>query len=258
MGDHTLRMSVILITKNEAAMIGRALQSVAWADEIIVVDSGSTDNTVEICRQAGAKVLVTADWPGFGPQKNRALALATGDWVLSLDADEWVTTEAQREIRHALAHAGSTQGFRLPRRSSYCGHFMRHGGWWPDHVLRLFRREQGRFSDDLVHERLMVDGPIGTLQAPLLHETYRDLDEVLDKVNAYSAAGARMAFAAGRRTSLGGAVARGAWAFFRTYILRLGLLDGPAGFMLAVSNAETVYYKYRKLALLCRAGGPKP
>ncbi len=250
-----MKISAILITRNEAAMIGRALKSVAWADEIIVVDSGSTDNTVELCRQAGAKVLVTADWPGFGPQKNRALALASGEWIFSLDADEWVTLDAQREIREAIVHANGKQAFRMPRRSSYCGHFMRHGGWWPDYVVRLFRRERGRFSEDLVHERLILDGPVGTLKAPLLHETYRDLDEVLAKINRYSTAGAQMAFAKGRRSSLAGAVAHGSWAFMRTYVLRLGLLDGAAGFMLAVSNAETVYYKYRKLALLARTAG---
>ena len=154
-------LSVILIAKDEEACIARALRSVDWADEIVVVDSGSTDRTVDIAREHGAKVTVTADWPGFGPQKNRALDLATGDWVLSLDADEWLTAESAEEIRRVVAAAeASAAAYRMPRRSSFCGRFMRHSGWWPDYVVRLFRRGRARFSDDSVHERVIVDGPL--------------------------------------------------------------------------------------------------
>ena len=243
-------LSVIVIAKNEAAVIRRCLESVAWADEIIVLDSGSTDATVEICRACGARVEATADWPGFGAQKNRALALATGEWVLSIDADELVTEGLRAEIQAAMATPGADGAFRMPRRSSYCGRFMRHSGWWPDYVTRLFRRGQARFSDNLVHESVIADGPVGTLRAPLMHESCRDLEEVLAKVNAYSSAGAAMASQQGRRASLRGAVLRGLWSFFRAYFLRAGFLDGREGFMLAVSNAEATYYRYAKLTLL--------
>ncbi len=233
-------------------MIGRCLASVAWADEIIVLDSGSTDRTVTICREQGARVIVT-DWPGFGPQKNRALDQAKGQWVLSLDADEYLSREAQAEIQAALAAGPEVDAFRMPRRSSYCGRFMRHGGWYPDYVTRLFRRGPVRFSDDMVHERLLVSGSVGTLCIPLHHETYRDLEEVLRKVDSYSSAGAAMAVRAGERAGMGKALAHGLWSFVRTYFLRRGLLDGPEGLMLAISNAETTYYKYLKLRELSKA-----
>ena len=245
-----MTLSVTIITRNEQAAIRRCLESVAWADEIVLLDSGSGDDTARIARECGAKVHVAPDWPGFGPQKNRALDLATGDWVLSLDADEWVTPELRIEIERAMAAPDHLPAYRMPRLSSYCGRFMRHSGWWPDHVTRLFKRGAARFSDDLVHERLVVDGVIGTLRAPLWNEAIVDLDDALGKMNAYSTAGAMMLMERGKKASLAGAVWHGAWTFFRTYFLRAGFLDGREGFMLAVSNAEGAYYRYLKLFLL--------
>ena len=244
-----MKLSVVIISRNEAAVIARCLESVAWADETVVLD-GSTDGTAEIARKYRARVEVSGDWPGFGPQKNRALALAGGDWILSLDADEWVTPGLRAEIERALAAPGANVAFRMPRLSSYCGRFMRHAGWWPDHVTRLFKRGQARFSEDRVHERLLVDGAIGTLKAPLMHEAIRNVEEALEKMNAYSSAGALAQLERGRRSSVAGAVWHGAWTFFRTYVLRAGFLDGREGFMLAVSNAEGAYYRYLKLMLL--------
>jgi glycosyltransferase involved in cell wall biosynthesis len=245
-------ISAIIITKNEAGSIRRCLESVAWVDEIVVLDSGSDDQTVAICRQFGAKVETTADWPGFGTQKNRALERATGEWVLSLDADESVSRELQAEIRATIAKPGGKQAFKLPRSSLYCSRYMRHSGWWPDYVVRLFKRGSGRFSDDLVHERFIADGSVGTLVNPLMHETYADLEEVLRKVNDYSSAGAAMMQAKGIRSSLLKAILHGFWTFVRTYVIRAGFLDGREGFMLAVSNAEGTYYRYLKLMLLAQ------
>jgi hypothetical protein len=181
-----MSLSVIVITKNEEAAIARTLDSVAWADEIVVVDSGSADRTVEIAQARGAKVVVTPDWPGFGPQKNRALDLATCGWVLSLDADEWLTAASVNEIKAAIGAGAGPAAYRLPRRSSFCGRFMHHSGWWPDHVVRLFRRGSARFSDDSVHEHVIVDGAPGTLREPIMHETFVDLDDLLGKMNHYS------------------------------------------------------------------------
>jgi len=243
-------LSVIIITKNEEAMIRRCLQSVTWADEIIVADSDSSDATARICRELNAKVHSFNDWPGFGAQKNRALDLASCDWVLSLDADETVTAELRAEIESVMANPGGHAAFRLPRSSSYCGRQMRHSGWWPDHVTRLFQRGSARFSDDLVHERLVVEGRVGTLMQPLLHEAFTGLEEVLEKMNRYSTASAAMLYRQGKTGSLASAVLHGLWAFIRTYILRAGFLDGREGFMLAVSNAEGTYYRYVKLMLL--------
>ncbi len=244
-----MRLSVIIITKNEAASIARCLESVSWADEVVVLDSGSSDDTVAIARRYTQHVIET-DWPGFGPQKNRALQRATGDWVLSLDADEWITPELSEEIRRVIAAPGDRVGFRIPRRSSFCGREMRHSGWWPDYVIRLFRRNSARFSDDIVHERVIVDGKVGTLVNPLRHETFEDLEDLVEKMNSYSTLSARKMHASGKRAGLTVAVLKSLWAFFRTYVLRRGFLDGHEGFMLAVSTAEGTYYRYAKCLLL--------
>ena len=242
-------LSIVIITKNEAHAIEDCLQSAAWAEEIIVVDSGSTDETVSICQKMGANVTTTYDWPGFGKQKNRALALATQPWVLSIDADERITPELKNEIKHVIA-MNKDASYRVPRSSSYCGQFIEHSGWTPDYTTRLFKMGHGKFSDDLVHERLLTEHPTETLKNPLQHISYIDLEEVLDKVNRYSTAGAAMSSAKGKSSTLGKAIRHGIWAFLRTYFFRLGFLDGKMGFVLAISNAETTYYRYLKLALL--------
>lgn len=238
-------LSVIVITKNEAEHIGRCLASINWADEIIVLDSGSQDDTVAICRQYTDKVYET-DWPGFGVQKQRALDKAQGDWVLSIDADEVVTPELRVEIETALKQQ-QYNAYEIPRLSSYCGRQMRHGGWWPDHVLRLFRRDCGQFTDAVVHERIVVRGEIGKLSLPLLHDAFVNLDEVLHKVNGYSSLGAEMLYQKGVRSSLSKALLKGLWTFIRTYWLKAAVLDGRQGLMLSISNAEGAYYKYLKL-----------
>ncbi len=245
-----MTLSVILITKNEAERLPRCLESVrGLADEIVVLDSGSTDATLEIARRYTDKVYVSPDWPGFGPQKNCVLDYATGDWVLSLDADEWLTPGLVAEVRHTL-QAPIAEVYEIPRLSSFCGRPMRHSGWWPDHVARLFQRGAARFSDDLVHERLVFSGAPGRLDAPLNHETYRNLDEMLAKLNRYSTDGAENHLRRGKHGGLGRAIGRGLWAFMRTYVIRAGFLDGREGFLLAVANAETTYYRYLKLMYL--------
>jgi glycosyltransferase involved in cell wall biosynthesis len=243
-----IRLSAILIVRNAAEVVRDCLESVRFADEIVVLDSGSTDDTVAICRQYTERVEVT-DWPGFGPQKNRALDRARGTWVLSIDADERVPPALRAEIEAAMARDDGPDAYRMPRRSWYCGRWIRHSGWTPDYVVRLVRRGTARFTDSLVHESLAVRGPVGTLRTPLLHLTFRSAEEVLAKVNSYSTAGAEMLHARGRRAGLGTAIGRGFWAFVRTYFLRLGFLDGRQGFMLAFSNAEGTYYRYVKLML---------
>ena len=242
-------LAVTVITKNESKHIRTCLESVKWANEIIVLDSGSTDDTVTICREYTDKVFAT-DWPGFGMQKNRAIQRAACDWILSIDADESVTEELRREIEEAIEQPGKNVAYQIPRRSSYCGRFMNHGGWWPDYVVRLFRRGYAGFSEDLVHERLLVQGAMGRLINPLIHDAFSNLEEVLETTNAYSSAGARLLEQRRRTASLTGAVLHGVWSFFHTYIVRAGFLDGKEGFMLAVSNGEGTYYKYLKLMLL--------
>jgi len=246
------RLSVIVITRNEAARLGTCLASVAFADEIVVVDSGSTDDTVAVARHFGARVVETADWPGFGPQKQRALAAARGDWVLTLDADEWLDERLAQAVQAVVAQPigdGTPAAFVSARLSAFCRQWMRHGGWFPDPGIRLVQRRRARFSDDLVHERLIVDGPRGRLPGLLLHDSIPTLADAIDKMNRYSSGRARDLAARGRRGRLGRAVGHGLWAFVRTYVLRRGFLDGRLGFVLAVHNAETTYYRYLKLWL---------
>jgi len=244
-------LSVIVITRNEAGRLRACLDSVAFAGEAVVVDSGSTDGTREIAHSMGARVMATSDWPGFGPQKNRALDLATGDWVLSIDADERVTPALREQIEAVLADP-QFDAYSVNRSSSYCGQFMRHSGWYPDRVVRLFRRGSARFSDDLVHETLQVRGPIGRLGGELLHESFADFEAVLEKVNRYSTAGARDLHRRGVKGSPGKALGHGLWAFLRTYLFKRGFLDGRLGLALAISNAEGTYYRYVKLWLMQR------
>ena len=240
-----MHLTATIITKNEASHIKECLESLSFVDEIVVLDSGSSDETVRICREYGALVLET-DWPGFGPQKNRAIDLANGEWVLSIDADEIVSETLRKEIIWAISHSNGKVAFRMPRASSYCGRIMKHGGWWPDYVTRLFLRGHARFNDRLVHEALVVKGSVGKLVSPLFHNTYESLEEVLLKVNDYSSAGALQMAQTGKRGGLFRAIFHGLWAFARTYFFRLGFLDGKEGFMLAVSNAEATYYRYLK------------
>lgn len=243
------RLSVVIITKNESRHIGACLDSVAFADERIVLDSDSADDTCEIARAHGAVVHVTADWPGFGPQKNRALDLATGDWVLSLDADERVPVELAEEILRVL-RAPQTRAYRMARSSEVMGRPMRHGGWWPDYVLRLFRRDAARFSDDVVHEAVRFEGEIGTLQGHLQHYAYDSIDAMLVKLNRYSTDGAQMMLQRGKRTTVLGVVGHGVWTFIRMYVLRRGFLDGWQGFAVASTGAGGSFFRYLKLLSL--------
>jgi glycosyltransferase involved in cell wall biosynthesis len=245
-----MKLSVILIAKNAEPTLRRCLESVAWAGEIVLVESGSTDRTAEIAREFTPHVYQTPDFPGFGPQKNRALDRATGDWILALDSDEWVTPGLRADIEAAIAAPGERAAFAIPRRSSFCGRFMRHSGWWPDYVVRLWRRGSARFAEDHPHDRAVVQGRIGRLREPILHEAVVDLEQMMTKVNMYSSISADMFHRQGRRASLLTALAHGTWAFFRTYFLRLGFLDGREGFLLAVLNAEVSYYRYAKLMVL--------
>lgn len=256
-----MKLSVIIITKNEADTLQACLDSVAFANQWIIVDSGSTDATVSIARAAGATVIETTDWPGFGIQKNRALAAADGDWILSLDADERIPEALREEILAAMS-GGRHAAYELPRLSSYCGHFIHHSGWHPDFILRLFRRGSARFSNDLVHERVVFDanspaasGKSGTgrLKTSIIHYSYRDDDSYLRKLQQYSSLGARQAFEAGKRCGFGSALSHAFSAFMRSYVIRRGFLDGVGGLMVAISSAESTYHKYFKLMLLCEA-----
>ena len=244
-------LSVILICKNEAHRLAATLEAVRFADEIIVVESGSTDDTVAIARSIADIVVVTDDWPGFGPQKNRALDLATKDWVLSVDSDEIVSDALREEILGAI-DSGTHEAFRMPRLSSFLGREIRHSGWWPDHVLRLFRRGDTRFSDDLVHERVVFDGPVGTLREPLQHACYETMDEVRKKSELYALAAAQSLHKRGRHGGPVIAAIKASTTFLQHYVVRRGFLDGRAGWGIAISSASGKWRRYMRLSELNR------
>ncbi len=246
--DPKPRLSVAVITRNEARNIESCLRSIGFADEVVVVDHASSDGTPEIAARLGARVIAAPDWPGFGAQKNRAVEACGGDWILSLDADERVSEELRAEIEAVLA-APRFDVYEIPRRSTYCGRFIRHGGWWPDYCVRLFRLGSATFSDARVHERLLTDRPVGRLSQPIVHYSFRSMDDVLSKMNRYSSDSAAALAARGRVPGLATAIVHGLAAFMRTYVFRLGFLDGRYGFLLAVSNAEGSYYRYVKAML---------
>jgi glycosyltransferase involved in cell wall biosynthesis len=238
------QLTAIIITRNEAANIGACLDSVAFCDERIVVDCGSDDDTRAIAKSKGADVAEHA-WQGFGPQKNFALSLATGEWVLSIDADERVTPELAAAIGNAITR-GDADGYEIRRRTRFLGQEMLQSRLFPDYILRLFRRGRARFTDVLVHESLACAGPVARLPETLLHDPVARLEDALSRVDRYSTAGAEMLVAKGRHVSFLTGIAHGMWMFFRVYILRLGFLDGRIGFLLAVANAEGSYYRYMK------------
>lgn len=242
-------LGIALITKNAATQLDACLAAVAWADKIVVLDSGSTDATLDIAAKYGAQIHVTPDWPGFGIQKNRCIDLVDTDWILALDADEVLTPELTAEIRAALANP-QTDVYALPRLSNYCGRWMYHSGWYPDFVPRLFKRGLARYSEDLVHERLIFQGELKRFEHHLLHYSFDDLSQVLAKVNSYSSAGAQQRLQRGERSGLMKAISKGLWTFIRCYLIKRGFLDGREGFILAVSNAEGAYYRHLKLMYL--------
>jgi glycosyltransferase involved in cell wall biosynthesis len=244
-------LSVIIAAKNEARNIVDCVESARFADEVIVLDSGSSDGTAELAEQAGARVART-DWPGYGPQQVRGIAMAQCDWVLSLDADERISAALQAEVLDAIRNPRA-DGYRLPRLSSLCGTFIHHGGWRPDYTLRLVKREKAGFTDHFLHAHMTVDGSKADLNESLIHYSYRDLDDVLEKLNRYASGNAKDLYNRGVRATFTKAITHGIWAFIRTYFLRAGFLDGQHGFMLAIYNAESTYYKYLKLLALQQA-----
>jgi len=245
------RLSVILICKDEAARIGATLEAARFADEIVVVDSGSTDGTREIAAAIADRVVETEDWPGFGPQKNRALDLATGQWVLSIDADEVVTPELRDEIIATIDDAAH-DAYRMPRLTIFLGREIRHSGWWPDHVLRLFRRGSARFSNDLVHERVAFEGRVGTLRHHLQHTGDDDAASLRAKSIRYAHAAAESLHAKGHAGGRCIATIKAAAAFMRNYIVRRGFLDGRAGWVIATTAAAGKWRRYTRLAELNR------
>jgi glycosyltransferase involved in cell wall biosynthesis len=240
------RLTAIIITLNEAAHIAAAVQSVAWADEVLVVDSHSTDDTVPLARKAGARVEVR-DWPGYIAQKNHAASIASHDWVLSLDADERVTPELAAEIKALVAADPPCAGYRVPRVSYYLGRWIRSTDWYPDPQLRLYDRRRGRWAGRYVHESVHIDGAVGILRHDLQHYTYRDVSHHLATIDRYTTLASRQMFEDGRRSGIADILLHPPAAFIRNYILRGGFRDGSVGLIVSLLNSYYVLCKFVKL-----------
>jgi glycosyltransferase involved in cell wall biosynthesis len=239
-------VSVTIITLNEADHIAAAIDSTAWADEIIVVDSGSSDETVAIARGKGARVEVRA-WTGWVDQKNYAAGLASHDWVFSLDADERVTPALATEIRTVLREEPAARGYRVPRVTFHLGRWIRTTDFYPDFQTRLYDRRAARWQGKYVHESVAVDGPAGRLTNELQHYSYRNLEDHLDRINQYTTLAAQQMREGGRRAGPLDLLVHPPAAFLRNYILRRGFMDGSAGLTISLVNSYAVFLKFAKL-----------
>ncbi len=248
------RLSVAIITLNEALFLPRCLASVATvADEIIVVDSGSTDGTVELARQHGATVL-HQEWQGFSRQKQYAVDACTNPWVLILDADEYLPAETAAGVREVLLNP-SAKAYSFPRKNFFQNREIRHGSWGKDRILRLFDRDCFHLSGQQVHEEVSGAGPVGRLPHAIHHTPRKNLASFLDKANSYSSLGAAQMFQAGKRATLVAALAHAVWSFFFNYFFRLGFLDGGPGLLIAAGDTIDTFFKYAKLWELDHAAG---
>ena len=247
------KLSVAIITHNEESNIRDALESIKWADEIVVIDSFSTDRTVEICREYTDKVY-SFEWAGFSEQKNKAVSMTTQPWVFVLDSDERVTAGLKEEIIDVVRSVSSVDGYYIPRKNFFGRRWIRHGGWWPDYTLRLFKRGKGSFEKREVHEVIKVNGSTGYFKNPMEHYTYKDINDYLKRMQTYSDLAAKEMYQKGRRANIFDIIIRPPATFFRMFFLQMGILDGIYGIILACLYSVYDYKKYSKLRKMVRKG----
>lgn len=246
-----MALSVAIITKNEEFRLPDCLASVAFADDVVVVDSESTDRTQEIAKEAGARLFVEP-WRGFGPQKQFAIEQCRNRWVLILDADERVPPETAQEIMDLLANGPDCTAYRVLRKNFFIDRLIKYGSWQNDKVVRLFDKTLCYMPPQMVHESLVVDGTVGELKGFFTHYARTDLHQAIEKINRYSTIGSQEMFDKGRRTSIFDATTRSMWSFFYNYLFRLGFCDMSAGLIIAVSDAVETFFRYAKLYELQR------
>ncbi len=249
-------LSVTVITHNEEDNIAACLESAGFADEIVVLDSGSTDRTVVLARQFTDRVL-TVPWEGFGRTKNRALDEARMPWVFVLDADERITESLRQEIEQIVAADGPLDGYRVPRKNHFCGRVVKHLGWYPDYSIRLFRKAKGRFNDREVHESVVINGSVGVLQHPMLHYTYKSVSDFVQRMDRYSTLAAQELLKQGKRPLPGELVWRPVFTFLKLYVLQRGFLAGRDGYSLAFLYSTYNFLKYYKFRELRQSPGPE-
>ena len=245
-GHYKKTISVAIITLNEEDRLPDCLASVAFADDVVVVDSGSTDQTIEIAENFGARVFKKA-WSGFGAQKQFAIEQCQGQWILILDADERIPKETAEEITKISQTPISFKGYSIARKNYFMNRWIKHAGWWPDRTIRLFCRDSGCMSNKQVHETMEVDGPVIDLQNPIIHYPFRDLHHLMGKMDHYSSAGARDLYKANKKSSIIKAGLRASWSILYNYLIRGGFLDGGPGLIIAISDAANIFFKYTKL-----------
>jgi glycosyltransferase involved in cell wall biosynthesis len=245
-------ISAALITHNEERNIAEALESLSWADEIVVVDSGSVDATLEICRRFTDKIF-HREWTGYVDQKNFAAAQARNDWIFSLDADERVSPELSAEISELAQKDFHSSGYRIPRVAVFWGRWIKHGDWYPDYQLRLFNRKHGKWEGGRVHESVKIHGKPGFLSGEIHHFTYRSLSDYLKRLETYSSLAALDYHERGKRSTVVDLLAKPFAAFIKAYVLKRGFLDGTPGFAVCVMGSVSVFFKYAKLYELKRS-----
>jgi glycosyltransferase involved in cell wall biosynthesis len=252
-------LSVAIITKNEEENIRQCLQSIEFAGQIVLVDSGSTDSTLRIASEFNCEIH-SEEWRGFGPQKQSAIEKCREPWILVLDADERIPRDTAAFIKKIVTDSDIREaGFSFPRRNYFQGRWIKHAGWWPDRIVRLFRKEAGRMSTAVVHESVEVQGAIGNLDAVIEHYTESRLSKIIQKIDRYSTLGAQTAFKEGKTSSAAGAFMRAFFTFIQDYFFRLGILDGMPGLTLAVTDSINKFCKYAKLNELIKLNrGGKP
>jgi len=247
-----VKITATIITRDEQGHIARAIESVGFCDEILVVDSGSTDRTVAVAKSMGATV-ICKDWPGYAAQKNFAAEHARNDWILSLDADEAVTPRLAAGIKRLLPADSDCAGYDFPRLARYRGRWIRHSGWYPDRKVRLYDKTRGRWVGAYVHESVHLDGNVGHLEGDLLHYTCDSIDAHEANVDRYTDLAARELSDAGRQVAAWRPLLAPAHSFVKAYVLQLGFLDGRAGLTIAYMAGRYVYLKYSKARALARA-----
>jgi len=247
------KISAVIITRNESKNIEAAIESLDFADQVVVADTSSEDETVELARKTGAEVH-GIPFRGFGASKNMALEFCTGDWIFSLDADERVSPELSHSVLEAVNNADGHDCYGVNRLTYFLGKPIRHSGWFPDYVVRLFKKGYG-FSEKQVHESLETGGNVGRLQGLLLHHSYRDLDRYFEKLNFYTSLNAGEMIREGKKGSLIDVIIHPPATFLKMFIFKAGFLDGMTGFVLAVLSSYQVFIKYIKLRQLTLGGG---
>ncbi|MGO4999633.1 glycosyltransferase family 2 protein [Oceanisphaera sp. W20_SRM_FM3] len=252
-------LAAVLIVKNEADNLADCLATLDWVDEIVVLDSGSTDATQAVSEAAGARFFVNSDWPGFGKQRQLAQSHVQSDWVLWVDADERITPELKNNIAAVLAKPKANTVYSIPRLSWVFGRFIRHCGWYPDRVLRLYPKALTGYNDALVHEKVHINKGVKVikLKGDLLHYTYRDLEHYLVKSAGYASAWAEQRQLRGKKGSLGQGVLHGLGCFIKMYVIKAGFLDGKQGFLLSVLSAHSTFVKYADLWIKTQTQQPK-